>query len=210
MRGCTRESHRARSASKSAWADMPDSGSRRIRRGMKRRLNLAAGLLHEPAVLLLDEPSVGLDPASQSALFRILNDLREQGRSIMLTTQHLDEAEKWCDRVGILRQGRLVQVGRPADALHARDEKNTLLGVLSEIMPESTAGRLRRRLPDDVDLRIEGRQLRITARNGEQLGMSMASLAAEGIVLESFRSPPARIDPAAPAVTPVANMEVAA
>jgi ABC-2 type transport system ATP-binding protein len=162
--------------------------------GMKRRLNLAAGLLHQPAVLLLDEPSVALDPASREALFQILSDLREEGRAILLTTHQLDEAEKWCDRVGVLQQGRLVQVGRPSEILHARDEKTTLLGVLSEPMPERTEGRLRLRLPVDVDLRIEGRQLRITARNGEQLGLSMASLAAEGIVLESFRSPPARIE----------------
>jgi ABC-2 type transport system ATP-binding protein len=164
--------------------------------GMKRRLNLAAGLLHEPSVLLLDEPSVALDPASRDALFQILNDLREQGRTILLTTHQLDEAEQWCDRVGILRQGRLVSVGRPAETLHASDEMPTLLGVLAEVMPERTEGRLRGLLPVDVDLRIEGRQLRITARNGEQLGMIMASLAAEGIVLESFRSPPARIQPA--------------
>jgi ABC-2 type transport system ATP-binding protein len=169
--------------------------------GMKRRLNLAAGLLHEPSVLLLDEPSVALDPASRDALFQILNDLCKQGRAILLTTHQLDEAEQWCDRVGILRQGRLVAVGRPAETLHASDEWPTLLGVLAEAMPERTEGRLRRRLPVDVDLRIEGRQLRITARNGEQLGMSMASLAAEGIVLESFRSPPARIEPAASAMS---------
>ncbi len=164
--------------------------------GMKRRLNVAVGLLHQPAVLLLDEPSVALDPASREALFQILNDLREEGRAILLTTHQLDEAEKWCDRVGVLRQGRLVQVGRPFEILHASDEQATLLGVLSKLMPETTEGRLRRRLPVEVDLRIDGRQLRITARNGVQLGMSIASLAAEEIVLESFRSPPARIEPA--------------
>jgi ABC-2 type transport system ATP-binding protein len=170
--------------------------------GMKRRLNLAAALLHDPAVLLLDEPSVALDHASRDVLFEILNDLREQGRAILLTTHQLEEAERWCDRVGVLRQGRLISVGRPAETLHAKSEKSTLLGVLSEEMSERTQGRLRRRLPNDVDLRIEGRQLRITARNGEQLGMSLASLAAEGIVLESFRSPPARMEPALPAVEP--------
>ena len=81
--------------------------------GMKQRLNLAAALLHEPTVLLLDEPTAALDPVSRDNLFAVLHDLREQGHAILLTTHHLDEAEHGCDRIAILEAGKLVACGKP-------------------------------------------------------------------------------------------------
>jgi ABC-2 type transport system ATP-binding protein len=83
--------------------------------GMQRRLELAKGLLHRPSVLLLDEPTTGLDPGARIDLWRYLQDLRDHdGVSIIVTTHLMEEAEK-CDRLAILSHGKLVGLGTPAD-----------------------------------------------------------------------------------------------
>jgi ABC-2 type transport system ATP-binding protein len=83
--------------------------------GLRRRTELAKALLHEPPVLLLDEPSTGLDPGARRDFIQYLRELRERdGVTIVLTTHYMEEAER-CDRVAILHQGRLVSVGTPAD-----------------------------------------------------------------------------------------------
>lgn len=80
--------------------------------GMKRRLNLACALLHEPALLLLDEPTVGLDIESRDAIFASLRTLRERGCAMIFTTHNLDETEVLCDRIAFMKQGKLVAVDR--------------------------------------------------------------------------------------------------
>ena len=83
--------------------------------GLRRRTELAKALLHQPPVLLLDEPSTGLDPGARRDFIQYLRELRERdGVTIVLTTHYMDEAER-CDRVAILHQGKLVSVGTPAD-----------------------------------------------------------------------------------------------
>jgi ABC-2 type transport system ATP-binding protein len=79
--------------------------------GMQRRLNLACALLHRPALLLLDEPTVGLDPQAREALFGNLRRLRDDGCALVFTTHYLDEAEQLCDRLGIMDHGRLMATG---------------------------------------------------------------------------------------------------
>lgn len=79
--------------------------------GMKRRVNLACGVMHSPTLLLLDEPTVGVDPQSRQRIFAMLDELRRDGTSILLTTHHLDEAEQRSDRIVILDQGRVVADG---------------------------------------------------------------------------------------------------
>ena len=76
--------------------------------GMKRRLNLAAALLHDPEILLLDEPTVGVDPQSRNSIFDNILALKREGRTIIYTTHYMEEAERLCDRVGIVDHGRLL------------------------------------------------------------------------------------------------------
>src|SRR5215204_1556759 len=87
--------------------------------GMRRRLDLALALVHRPRVLFLDEPTTGLDPTSRGALWREVRALNDDGTTVFLTTQYLEEAEQLADRVGIIAKGRLVAEGTP-DALKAR------------------------------------------------------------------------------------------
>ena len=83
---------------------------------MKRRLNLAAALVHDPELILLDEPTVGVDPQSRNAIFDSIEALRAQGRTIIYTTHYMEEAARLCDRVGIIDHGRLLAVDTVADA----------------------------------------------------------------------------------------------
>lgn len=76
--------------------------------GMKRRLNLAIALVHDPPLVLLDEPTVGVDPQSRNALFENILALRKEGRTIVYTTHYMEEAERLCDRVGIVDHGRML------------------------------------------------------------------------------------------------------
>jgi ABC-2 type transport system ATP-binding protein len=76
--------------------------------GMKRRLNIAAALLHEPELILLDEPTVGVDPQSRNAIFDNLEQLKRQGKTLLYTTHYMEEAERLCDRVLILDHGRIL------------------------------------------------------------------------------------------------------
>jgi len=83
--------------------------------GMKRRLNLAAALLHDPEILLLDEPTVGVDPQSRNAIFDNLETLRQQGRTLIYTTHYMEEVERLCERVVILDHGRVLADASLAD-----------------------------------------------------------------------------------------------
>jgi ABC-2 type transport system ATP-binding protein len=76
--------------------------------GMQRRLNLAAGLLHDPDVLLLDEPTVGVDPQSRNAIFENLEALKRRGKALLYTTHYMEEAERLCDRIVILDRGKVI------------------------------------------------------------------------------------------------------
>src|SRR5262245_30187434 len=76
--------------------------------GMKRRLNLAAGLLHDPDILLLDEPTVGVDPQSRNAIFENLETLKSRGKTLIYTTHYMEEAERLCDRIVIIDHGKVI------------------------------------------------------------------------------------------------------
>ena len=85
--------------------------------GMKRRLNLACGVLHRPRVVLLDEPTVGVDPQSREKIFEMLTALRAEGASLLLTTHHLEEAEARCERIVIVDHGRSIAQGTLVELL---------------------------------------------------------------------------------------------
>ena len=96
--------------------------------GMKRRLNLAVGLLHDPPILLLDEPTVGVDPQSRAKIFSLLRALRASGKTIVYTTHYMEEAQQLCERIGIIDHGRVLAEGALAE-LFARVKMPRLVRV---------------------------------------------------------------------------------
>jgi ABC-2 type transport system ATP-binding protein len=96
------------------WTGLSERAREPIRRfsgGMRRRLNIACGVLHEPRVILLDEPTVGVDPQSRERIYEMLDRLRANGVSLLLTTHQLDEAEARCERIVIVDHGRVIAAG---------------------------------------------------------------------------------------------------
>jgi ABC-2 type transport system ATP-binding protein len=87
--------------------------------GMKRRCNIAAALLHEPTVLVLDEPTVGVDPQSRASILDGIAELQRGGMAVLYTTHYMEEAERLCDRIGIIDEGRLVAEGSQAELVRA-------------------------------------------------------------------------------------------
>jgi len=79
--------------------------------GMKRRINIASALLHSPEILFMDEPTVGIDPQSRNLIYEVLNDFHKGGITIVYTSHYLDEAEKLCNRIGIIDNGRIIMEG---------------------------------------------------------------------------------------------------
>ena len=105
--------------------------------GQQQRLMIARALIHEPDVLFLDEPTVGLDPQARLDLWAILRDLHNQGRTIVMTTHYMEEADRLCDRIGIVDRGKLLALDTPA-----RLKERAPGGTLIELQIDGDAGRL--------------------------------------------------------------------
>ncbi len=97
-------------------------------RGMRQRLHIARGLLHDPDLLFLDEPSIGIDPVGARELRQTIAGLRDQGKTVLLTTHYMFEADELCDRIAVIRKGELVAEGTPAQ-LKARVTAGTVIEV---------------------------------------------------------------------------------
>jgi ABC-2 type transport system ATP-binding protein len=111
--------------------------------GMKRRLNIAAGLLHQPEVLFLDEPTVGVDPQSRNAIFEHVERLRERGMTVIYTTHYMEEAQRLCDRVAIIDEGSIVALDTPSKLIADLGGGIIHLGVASEHADEALLGQIR-------------------------------------------------------------------
>jgi ABC-2 type transport system ATP-binding protein len=147
---------------------LTEAGDRRVggySGGMRRRLDLALALVHRPHVLFLDEPTTGLDPTSRAALWREVRSLHEDGTTVFLTTQYLEEAEQLADRVGIINRGNLVAEGTP-ESLKARVGEPTVHVEMTH--PED--GRRACRALSGI-----GRVERPTARTPTRIGVRTAA-----------------------------------
>ncbi len=158
--------------------------------GMKRRLDLAAALVHEPEVLFLDEPTTGLDPSSRAAVWDEVRRLNEQrGMTIFLTTQYLEEADALADRVGIIARGRIVAEGTPTDL------KRSVGSDLIIVKGHGGEAEQTRKILESVDgvgsIEIAGDEVVISAAYGAKaitpvaVALSEAGIAVEGLTLRT-------------------------
>src|SRR5439155_8342103 len=109
-------------------AEKRDSKVDQLSGGQQQRLMIARALSHEPRVVFLDEPTVGLDPQARLALWDILRDLHKQGRTIIMSTHYMEEADQLCDRLAILDRGKLLALDTPSN-LKAKAPGDTIVEV---------------------------------------------------------------------------------
>jgi len=146
--------------------------------GMKRRLNLAVAIIHDPQLILLDEPTANVDPQSRSAIFDIVRQMRAQSRTVVYSTHYMEEAQRLCDRVAVVDQGRVIALGTPdelianagvqatiefeRDGKHHRLDTHEPNAALAEILNRGDVSGLRLHQPDleSLFLQLTGRSLR--------------------------------------------------
>ena len=151
------------------WADKP---VKNFSGGMRRRLEIARGLVHEPNIFFLDEPTTGLDPASRIGVWDMLRKLK-QGRdlTILLTTHYMDEADKLCDRIAIVDHGKLVALDSPLK-LKASIPGNDILEISFSRVPEGWLETLQS-LPDVQSVKAEDHVYRIGSNNGPKTTVAL-------------------------------------
>ena len=123
--------------------------------GMKRRVNIAAALMHDPQLILMDEPTVGIDPQSRNKIYEMLSELHRQGKTIIYTTHYMNEAEQMCDRIGIMDHGKLLAIGS-LDSLRNAHAGDTSIAIRLQqgILPDS--------LPKNMSLHYDTDLLELT------------------------------------------------
>jgi ABC-2 type transport system ATP-binding protein len=144
-------------------------------RGMRQRLHIARGILHDPEVVFLDEPTIGVDPVGSRELRRMIGDLVQSGKTVLLTTHYMFEADTLCDRVAVIAKGRIVGEGTPRE-LKSHVADRTVVEVEAFGVDEETVRRLRG-MPGVTSVSIEDRDqaqvLTIQSPHGLQLAQQL-------------------------------------
>ncbi|HEX5481086.1 MAG TPA: ATP-binding cassette domain-containing protein, partial [Terriglobia bacterium] len=173
------------------WADKP---VRTFSGGMRRRLEIARGLVHEPKIFFLDEPTTGLDPVSRVAVWEMLNVLKqERDLTILITTHYMDEADKLCNRIAIVDHGKLVALDSPMK-LKASIPGNNILEVSFSEIPAGWAETMKE-LPEVQSVAAADHVFRIATNNGPlttvklfeaagRAGITVASLSVQSTTLD--------------------------
>ncbi|PYS16030.1 MAG: multidrug ABC transporter ATP-binding protein [Acidobacteria bacterium] len=157
------------------WKDKP---VKNLSGGMRRRVEIARGLVHEPRVFFLDEPTTGLDPVSRVAVWEMLRQLKEnRDLTVLITTHYMDEADKLCDRIAIVDHGKLVALDSPMK-LKASISGSNILEVSFPMTPAGWEERLRA-LPDVETVSGHDNVFRVATRNGPATTMALLEAAAQ-------------------------------
>src|SRR5579863_1930267 len=173
------------------WADKP---VKMFSGGMRRRLEIARGLVHEPKLFFLDEPTTGLDPVSRVVVWEMLTRLKnERDLTILVTTHYMDEADKLCDRIAIVDHGKLVALDSPLKLKASIPGKNILEVSFSKV-PDGWLDTVNA-LPEVAGVKVEGNIFRISSNNGprttielleaaRRTGIAVASLSVQSTTLD--------------------------
>jgi len=154
-------------------ADKAHANMRQLSGGMKRRVLVAQALVHKPRVIVLDEPTAGVDVELRQTLWQFIAKLNKQGSTVLLTTHYLEEAEALCSRIAMLKQGRVVALAQTSELLKAASSNVLRFKIDSE---------LPRQLADQA--RITGRIVQFPASNAREIEQYLAAIREAGLVAE--------------------------
>ena len=160
--------------------------ARELSGGMKRRLMIARALIHEPALLILDEPTAGVDIELRRSMWHFLREINAGGTTIILTTHYLEEAETLCERIAIIDDGRIVEVSDKKSLLNKLHQETFLLD-LSRPIPEPWPSRYTVRVVDDTTVEVD-----VTKDQG--INGVFAELSQQGIQVTSMRNKSNRLE----------------
>ncbi|MGE0816623.1 MAG: ATP-binding cassette domain-containing protein [Vicinamibacterales bacterium] len=163
-----------------------DKQVRYLSGGMRRRVEIARGLVHEPRIFFLDEPTTGLDPVSRVAVWEMIQRIaKERDLTVLLTTHYMDEADRLCDRIAIVDHGTLVALDSPLK-LKASIPSQNAIEVSVDRVPDGLADRFRA-LPHVQSVTSEDHVFRIATANGPATtGALVAAASSEGLVVQSL------------------------
>ena len=154
-------------------ADKANSNMRQLSGGMKRRVLVAQALVHKPPVIVLDEPTAGVDVELRQTLWEFIDRLNKQGHTVLLTTHYLEEAEALCQRIAMLKTGRVVALNKTSELLKAASS-NVLRFKLDAALPAELAKLAR----------VTGRIVQLPAHNAEQIEGYLSSIRLAGLTAE--------------------------
>lgn len=154
-------------------ADKAESNMRQLSGGMKRRVLVAQALVHKPPIIVLDEPTAGVDVELRQTLWHFIAKLNKQGHTVLLTTHYLEEAEALCSRVAMLKQGEIVRLSSMSDLLKSASA-NVLQFKTNHVLPESLRARAR----------VTGRIVQIPAQDAGDIEHYLTTLREGGVLLE--------------------------
>lgn len=154
-------------------ADKASANMRQLSGGMKRRVLVAQALVHKPPVIVLDEPTAGVDVELRQTLWQFVAKLNKQGSTVLLTTHYLEEAEALCNRIAMLKQGRVIALDRTSELLRA---------AASNVLRFKTDGQL----PWEIarHARITGRIVQLPAQNAHEVEQLLAAIRQAGLAVE--------------------------
>ena len=154
-------------------ADKANANMRQLSGGMKRRVLVAQALVHKPRVIVLDEPTAGVDVELRQTLWQFIARLNKQGSTVLLTTHYLEEAEALCSRIAMLKQGRVVALAQTSDLLSAASSNVLRFKIDSELPPHLAR-----------QARITGRIVQFPAHNAHEIEQYLAAIRQAGLVAE--------------------------
>ncbi len=156
-------------------ADKADTNMRQLSGGMKRRVLVAQALVHRPPVIVLDEPTAGVDVELRQTLWAFIARLNREGHTVLLTTHYLEEAEALCQRIGVLKQGKLVALDRTSNLL-AATSSTMLRFKTDQTLPEAIA----------PQARVTGRNVQLKARDATDVERLLAALRLADVRIEDL------------------------
>jgi ABC-2 type transport system ATP-binding protein len=156
-------------------ADKADANMRQLSGGMKRRVLVAQALVHRPPVIVLDEPTAGVDVELRQTLWHFISRLNREGHTVLLTTHYLEEAEALCGRIAMLKQGRVVALDRTS-ALLAGTASTMLRFKTDQVLPAALA----------PQARVTGRSVQLTAHDAAEVEALLATLRGAGVKVEDL------------------------